>query len=451
MRPLPLVQETRNAARPAPGASSAGVRFRDPPPVADAAAALRLELAQVLVGATALPVKLPLPDLSLLDVQADRGGVDLLLGPRDPVAALRLTLDKGAARVRVALRELQPDAARWRRALGALAERLARAVTVEKWERAAPLARQLARLPVGVPLDFFRQLVAGVEPRQGLVRTGFNCNQDCGMCWQGRDWGRYGPEQVLVWIEDLAAAGARSLLLSGGEPTLDPALFRYLDRARALGFTATTLETNAVQMARPGFAARLHEAGLTTAFVSLHSGDAAVSDAITRAPGTHERTVQGVRALLDAGVPVILNAVMTAEGLDHLGQLPEFIHAAFGPHPLLRSLMISYPTDPFDPTLVPAIVPEPRRLRAALRQAIDGALALGIAVRGLDGPCGPPLCAFGADLRVTERRPVPGPLDFRFQLPACTGCAVKEACFGVRHADVERYGEACVTPLAAGS
>ena len=46
---------------------------------------------------------------------------------------------------------------------------------------------------------------------------GFGCNQDCGLCWQGRDWGKYGPEVVLRWMEDLHAGGARSLIISGGE------------------------------------------------------------------------------------------------------------------------------------------------------------------------------------------------------------------------------------------
>lgn len=445
MRPLPIIDDAGRARRSAETAGTAGVRFRDPPPVEHAAAKLRLALAQTLVGAPALPVRLPAAQLTLLDVSADRGGVALVLGLGDPIARLWITKEKGA--VRVAVHELHPGAARFRRVLGVLAERVQRATTDEKWSRATALAKDLARLPVGVPLGFLRQLVPGVDPPQGLVRTGFNCNQDCGLCWQGRDWGRYGPEQVLAWIEDLRAAGAHSLLISGGEPTLDPDLVRYVRRARELGFASITLETNAVQLAKPGQAARLFEAGVSTAFVSLHSGDEAVSDAITRAPGTHARTVLGVRALLEAGVPVVLNAVMTAEGLDHLGRLPDFVHEAFGPHPLLRSLMISYPTDPFDRALVPSIMPDPTRLRAALKQAIDRALALGIAVRGLDGPCGPPLCAFDADPRITDRKPTPGPLDFRVHLPACDACTVKPACFGVRRADVERFGEACVSPI----
>ncbi|MBK8696327.1 MAG: hypothetical protein IPN17_29675 [Deltaproteobacteria bacterium] len=53
-------------------------------------------------------------------------------------------------------------------------------------------------------MEHYRQLVWGTVA-QGLVRVGFGCNQDCGLCWQDRDWGRFPPAQVLGWIEDLRA------------------------------------------------------------------------------------------------------------------------------------------------------------------------------------------------------------------------------------------------------
>ena len=436
MRPLPVVRDAE------PRASGP---FRDPPP---SDGARERAIARVLVGAPSLPVALPAFQLSLLDVKVDRRGIELVVGPTDPLAHLRITRDDRDG-VRVVARETGRDARRWSRALAVMAERVRVATTKEKWDEAWAIAKELMKLPADVPLDFFRQIVAGVDPPQGLVRVGFGCNQDCGMCWQGRAWGRYDADQVLRWIEDLRGAGARALILSGGEPTLDPELCRYVEHARAIGFTHVTLETNAIQMAKPGYAAKLREAGVTSAFVSLHSGDAGVSDAITRAPGTHARTVKGTQALLDAGVQVVLNAVMTAEGIDHLGALPDFIHATFGDHPLLESLMISYPTIPFEAALTKSVVPEPARLRAALAKAIDRAFALGIRARGLDGPCGPALCAFGADPRVTALRPVPGPVDFRVHLPPCERCAVKPACFGVRREDAELFGDACVAPIDA--
>jgi uncharacterized Fe-S cluster-containing radical SAM superfamily protein len=339
------------------------------------------------------------------------------------------------------------DTARFAAQLERMATRVAASIDQARWDEALALGKRLHRLPAGVPLEHFRQLVAGIGRPMGLVRTGFACNQDCGLCWQGRDWGRFGPEQLLLWIEDLYAAGARALIISGGEPTLDAELGHYLERARALGFSTITLETNAVQMAKAGVSERLRDAGLTDVFVSLHSGDEATSDAITRAPGTFARTVKGVQNLLAAGVPVGLNCVMTREGLDQLPGLPDFIHQAFGEHPKLTGLMLSLPTDPFDRSLIPSIIPDPVRLRALLRPVIDRAFALGIQVKAIDGPCGPPLCAFGADRRITTLAPTPGEVPFRKHLPACDGCAVKHACFGARIAQLELYGEACVEPI----
>lgn len=435
--------------------------FRDPVGLESEVAALQLEIARTLVNAPALPVELPAFDLTLRSVGAGRSWIDLVLGKSSPIVSLRLARAaagitgpaagaSASARppvVEVSIVELHPDTKRFQPQLASMQRRITAAVTVEKWTRAFELAQRLTRIPVGVPLAFYRQLVPGVG-EQGLVRTGFNCNQDCGMCWQDRDWGRFDAEQILTWIEDLYVAGARRLNISGGEPTLDGKLADYVRRARALGFEGITLETNAIRFAKPGLAETLRDAGLSDCFVSLHSGDAATSDAITRAPGTFARTVAGIKALLAARIPVRLNCVMTREGIEHLERVPDFVHAEFGSNPYLQGMMLSQPTDPYDPALLPKIVPEPDRLRALLPAVIDRAFALGISISGLDGPCGPPLCAFGADRRITALTPISERLDGRTYLPACAECAVRYACFGCRAADVELYGDRCVRPLA---
>lgn len=436
----------------------AGAVFRDPPSLEAESAALQLAIARALVNAPALPVDLPAFQLTLLSVAASKRTIDLVIGKSAPIATLRIERagtgtvvpPEGPARpaaVEVSIVPVHADTARVEPQLRRMAQRLRAAITVEKWERARASATRLAGLPIGVPLAFYRQLVPGAGG-QGLVRTGFNCNQNCGMCWQDREWGRFGPEQILTWIEDLSAAGARRLNISGGEPTLDPQLEDYIRRARAIGFEAVTVETNAIQFAKGALAERVRDAGITDCFVSLHSGDAATSDAITRAPGTFSRTVAGIKALLAARVPVHLNCVMTREGIEHLEGVPDFIHRELGADPNLRGVMLSQPTDPYDRTLLPQIVPEPSRLRTVLRTVLDRAFALGLPIRGLDGPCGPPLCAFGADRRITALMPIPERLDGRTYLGGCERCAVRSACFGVRIADVELYGEACVSPLA---
>jgi hypothetical protein len=437
------------------------VVFRDPPSLEARSRALQEAVAAVMVRAPRLPVSLPVQGLKLLEVRADRKGIELVLGFEAPVAALRFERVKelvslgsgapGSAPVRASVRALHDATARrLERELSTLSERVRASLTPARWDDAWSRARDLAELPIGVPMGFYRQLVAGIDRPEALVRTGFLCNQDCGICWQDRTWGRFDADQIVTWIEDLHAAGARSLILSGGEPTLDASLERYVRHARAVGYLHVALETNAVQLAKPGLAARFKEAGVTSAFVSLHSARAEVSDAITRAPGTHARTVKGVKALFEAGVPVKLNAVMTQEGIAHLSELPDFIDREFGAwRALLIGVMLSYPTQPWDTSLIPRIAPDPVVLRRELRRTIDRALALGITPDGLEGPCGPPLCAFGADPRVVTLAPVPEAVDFRTYLPGCDGCAVRDACLGVRTTDAQLYGDLCIEPLRA--
>jgi hypothetical protein len=425
--------------------------FRDPTPGGDEAPALREQIVSTLLGVKNVPTEIQPFRLTLLDVEGGKSGVGLVLGKSDPIARLRLRPAKVvgslASVVDVDIEPLISDLGRFKADFEGLAKHLRQTVSAEAWASLQDPMRRLSALPSSVPMAYFRQIVPGVTPTQGLVRTGFNCNQDCGLCWQGRDWGRYDGEQILTWIEDLAKAGARQLIISGGEPTLDSRLDEYIRHARARGFGAVMLETNAIQFSKKDLAVRLREAGLSECFVSFHSGDAATSDAITRAPGTHARTVLGVKALLDAGVVVRLNCVLTKEGLDHVGALPDFIHSTFGKHPKLDGLMFSQPALPFDPSLLSSILPDPAHLRAILPGMIDRAFAVGVRITGLDGTCGPPLCAFGADPRIASLRPISEKLTERIWLPACEGCAVRHACFGVRIGDVQRFGDACVAPL----
>jgi len=426
------------------------VTFRDPEPVDAEAERLAAEIARVLVRAPQLPVEIPRFGMNLLNVSAGRRRIELFVGLEAPFATLVLKAARSDAKglVDVEIIETNQAASRFRRGLETVAQRIATATTEAQWNEALEHAAKLARLPVGVPMEFHRQAIAGLHELEGLVRVGFRCNQDCPMCWQGREWGNFDGEQVRTWIEDLASAGATRLIISGGEPTLDRRLPEYIAHARGLGYTQVIIESNVIKCAKPDYAETLREAGLSAAFVSLHSGDAEVSDRITRAPGTHARTVAGITALLEAGVPVKLNAVMTQLGLEHLAELPDFINESFGHvRENLQGVMFSYPTEPFERGLMREILPDPIRLREVLRETIDRAIALDLQPHGLDGPCGPALCAFDADPRITSLTPIPGPLDFRIHIEACETCSVKSACFGIRREDFALHGDAAVSPI----
>lgn len=297
---------------------------------------------------------------------------------------------------------------------------------------------------VAPPLDHRRQLVAGITPVTGLVRSGFLCNQDCVMCWQDRGWAGEGRVDVRPFVDELRAQGATALIVSGGEPTLDGELHDVLRHASAAGFRSITVETNAVLLARPGAAAKLREAGATDALVSLHSADPAVSDAITRAPGTHARTVSGILALLEAGVTVVLNSVLTRQALPTLPRLPDFVARSFGTRPRVT---LSYPVHPFQHDDLAAVLPTLAELRATVPPTLARSRALGLDLGGVDGPCGPPLCALETGPVPAPRPPIPSPVPDRTWLPACEACLARPSCFGVTRTAAELFGASAVLPF----
>ncbi len=115
--------------------------------------------------------------------------------------------------------------------------------------------------------------------------------------------------EVLQVMEQLRAAGALFLTLTGGELLTYPHLFAVLDRARELNF-AVQLLTNGT-MLQPGVAARLASyRNLLGASVSLYGATADVHDGITQLAGSWRRTWDGIRRLRQLGIVVRLKFIL---------------------------------------------------------------------------------------------------------------------------------------------
>ena len=109
-------------------------------------------------------------------------------------------------------------------------------------------------------------------------------------------------------LKDLAAAGTLFLTLSGGEALLRRDFFDIVALARSLAFSVR-IKTNAVLLRRKD-ADRLRALGVHEVQISLYSHRADVHDAVTKVPGSFIRTVDGIKALRAAGVPVVVANVL---------------------------------------------------------------------------------------------------------------------------------------------
>jgi len=157
------------------------------------------------------------------------------------------------------------------------------------------------------------------------------CNLTCAHCYRdARD--RAEPTELttaegLTLIGDIAKAGFRVLILSGGEPLMRADLYDLIVAARSAGLRPV-LGTNGTLITE-GVARRLREAGLARAGISLDSADSSYHNALRGSPTAWEEAVAGMRACTAVGLPFQINTTVTRQNQDQLLQITD-LAAAWG-------------------------------------------------------------------------------------------------------------------------
>jgi radical SAM protein with 4Fe4S-binding SPASM domain len=142
----------------------------------------------------------------------------------------------------------------------------------------------------------------------------YRCNERCVHCYLDHDdHGELTTAECLKVLDDLARSGALFLTFSGGEIFLRPDLYEILAAARSLHFDIS-LKTNAL-LVTPQRAARLREFGVRRVQISVYSDIPAVHDAITKVPGSLQRTLAAIPILLEHGLQVKLACPLMQENL----------------------------------------------------------------------------------------------------------------------------------------
>lgn len=179
----------------------------------------------------------------------------------------------------------------------------------------------------------------------------YRCNNRCRFCYAGCSAGtgcrRPGAEIAATpgledkpparsgrsEVEDLPARDLEKILrifkteakvpffsFTGGEPLLREDLPRLIRHAVRIGLR-TNLVTNGT-LATPYLARNLFRAGLRTAQVSLEAPEAELHDELCGVAGSWERSVAGIRALMEAGISVQTNTTVTRANLAALERMP---------------------------------------------------------------------------------------------------------------------------------
>ncbi len=146
-----------------------------------------------------------------------------------------------------------------------------------------------------------------------LFRLGEACNNHCPMCSNsGRPEAWLTPqEELLRRVDWLADQGLKRVVVTGGEPTSHPAFWAVIQRLNDRSMV-WDINSNGRTFAQVGFADRAVEEGLQRAIISMHSHIPAVSQEMSGVTAKgHSEILAGIDALVAAGVPVMLNLVLS--------------------------------------------------------------------------------------------------------------------------------------------
>jgi radical SAM protein with 4Fe4S-binding SPASM domain len=183
-------------------------------------------------------------------------------------------------------------------------------------------------LALGIPLSVHLDLT-------------YRCNERCIHCYLDHaDHGEMSTAEIEDVLTQLAEAGVFFLTFSGGEVLLRRDFFHLVEHARRRLFNLK-IKTNGV-MIGDNEARRLRQLGVEQVQLSVYSHRPEVHDAITKLPGSLQRTVEAIRCLRSHGLKVtIANVLMTANSFDNDGVIA-----------LANQLGASYTVDP---TVTPKI------------------------------------------------------------------------------------------------
>jgi MoaA/NifB/PqqE/SkfB family radical SAM enzyme len=176
---------------------------------------------------------------------------------------------------------------------------------------------------------FDQRMEASRGPTKVIMNVTYKCNNRCTFCATGTrtqlDGDVERQRELLVKYRKL---GVALLDFDGGEPTLNPNLFKLIQFARRIGYARINVTTNARLSCYPAHAERLVTSGLTSLLTSIHGPDAQTHAQNVGVAEAFEQTVAGIRnfvALAPKDVELGANITLTKSNHKKLMQTTELV------------------------------------------------------------------------------------------------------------------------------
>lgn len=296
--------------------------------------------------------------------------------------------------------------------------------------------------PLGID---YAQFSEGQRPNV-IVRLTLKCNQNCSFCFVRREGPTPSTDELKQRLMEIRP---HTLTLSGGEPSLTKDLPELIRWAKERSIKQVVLQTNAILFAKKERAVEILRAGLSMAFVSLHSHRRETSEKLTKAPGTFVKTIQGIENLSALPLGVSINHVIQKA---NYRELPDFVRWASEHFHLQENKKIGF-TFSFialmGRDILPVFedfVPMLSEVKPYLIDALEFCVRSKIKFQGLETQCSVPRCILDGN---PDYYPPPARCraDDFIKGPDCHRCIHHDNCFGLRPLYAERYGTDELKPI----
>lgn len=163
----------------------------------------------------------------------------------------------------------------------------------------------------------------------GYIQLSRVCNQTCIFCSNPDNGTILTYEEGCNHIDDFIQRGYHGIILTGGEPTINPHLRRIVEYATEKGM-ATRMITNGQKIADRNYLDGLIKAGLSHFHLSLYSYREEIHDYLTVKKGAHRFITTALKHLVDyPEVIVNINTVINRYNADHLHRTVQWWHENF--------------------------------------------------------------------------------------------------------------------------
>lgn len=256
--------------------------------------------------------------------------------------------------------------------------------------------------------------------RDSQIRLGLACNQNCGHCHLHTTRVDAPSAPPLAQLDAMLARGLRSLVVTGGEPTLSPHLLPTLRWARENDIDVT-LETNAIALASLQNRERLHREKLRRIRVHLPAIERQRYAAVTR-DDQFDMALVALRGLLHDGFTVELAMPVLAINLDDVAGVADFVAAELPGVKVIH--LITFRAE--EQGISVHLHPSPEQWQRAAQTALLRAQTLGLSLQFARGQ-GMPACLLENPQQVPQLV-ARGQANLAQDQPSCALCALRDDC-----------------------